>query len=116
MGKNIVGMVSPGRYNSGASDSASLAGGGGTSLLTLGEGIEGGTSDGVRSGDCASAISSSAGETLSPSGEAPSDEASSPSDKAPSEPSTMNGSGTSGSNTCDCDGVPGPSPRSSGKV
>lgn len=105
MGKNIVGMVSPGRYSSGVSDSASLAGGGGTSLLTLGEGSEGGASEGDKTADCASAISSSASEAASPS------------DEAPSEPSIMNGSGISGSITCG-GGLRASalSPPSSGKV
>jgi len=96
-------MTSPGRYSSGASDSVSLAGGGGTSLLTLGEGSEGDAS-GDRTADCASAISSSAGEVPSPSDS-----------KLPSESSILNGSGTSGSITCG-GGLrgSGPSPLSSG--
>jgi hypothetical protein len=95
--------MSPGRYSSGVSDSASLAGGGGTSLLTLGEGSEGGASEGDKTADCASAISSSASEAAS--------------DKVPSEPSIVNGSGTSGSIACDGGlGAPALSPPSSGKV
>lgn len=105
MGKNIVGMVSAGRYSSGASDSASLSGGGGTSLLRLGERSEGAASEGDKTADCASAISSSTGEVPSPS------------DKAPSESSIINGSGTSGWITCS-GGLrdPARSPPSSGNV
>lgn len=97
-----MGMVSPGRYNSGASDSVSLAGGGGISLLTLGEGSEGGASEGDKTADCASAISTSAAKATSPS------------DRTHSESSIMNGFGTSGSGG----GLraPASSPTSSGKV
>lgn len=97
--------MSPGRYNSGASDSVSLAGGGGTSLLMLGERSEGGASEGDKTADCASAISTSAGKVTSPS------------DRTHSESSIMNGSGTSGSITPGGGlGAPASSPPSSGKV
>lgn len=97
MGRNMVGMIRPGRCTSGTSSSSSSLseGGGGTALLMLGERRRLGCEMLLGEGEAGMERETSRGETVPET--SADDASSSPPDNASPSSSIKNGSGTSGS-------------------